>query len=727
MNTTTGAHLDAGKTALRQYIRAGGGFVGIHNAFGTEYNWPWYEGLLGNANYYDHGANQAGDVVIVNSDSSTDGLPKRLGFQDEWYNLVPFPTRVKFLANVDENSLATKRTTHPGHGNFHPVSWCQYYDGGRSWVTTLGHDGACVHRRLGLPGPGGFQASHRQRHPVGDGQDPVLPVTIEVFSTKQSIAGPTGPAFYFGRGRSRCARPRRTAMTLNSRTASRLRTHAARLCAGVGGVLGLTLACAVAPPGPDTGDLPAELRERLAFVAPVELTPVGARVFFTAFHAQSGQELWITDGTAEGTRLVRDLQPGSRSGFPANGIAFGDRLVFSATDGQTGVELWRSDGTVEGTTQVLDLQRGPESSTPNAMTPLGDALLFVANDGRSGFQLWALPRGGATPQQLTRGGGALHGAVPRQLTRVGARVFFTATDTRSGHELWVTDGTAAGTRPVKDVRAGPEDGSIANLVALGAVLYFTANDGVHGAELWRSDGTEAGTVLVKDIRAGADGSRPAYLRVLGDRLYLSADDGRNGQELWRSDGTAAGTTLVTDIRAGRDGSHPSHITVLGGHLYFAAMEAQRGVELWRSDGTAAGTALVADINPGAGSGSPARLAAVNEPPVVLGERRCRRRRAVDVRRHGCRHAACRRSRTGRRELVSVVVHGARDARAVRRGRRQRQRAALGAQRQRRGHAHRLAAAVALAALRRKKRRAVRGVRRRTRRFSSRRSCPSAAG
>jgi hypothetical protein len=50
---------------LRQYMRAGGGFVAIHNAFGTEYNWPWYEGLLGNANYYDHGANQNGTVKIV--------------------------------------------------------------------------------------------------------------------------------------------------------------------------------------------------------------------------------------------------------------------------------------------------------------------------------------------------------------------------------------------------------------------------------------------------------------------------------------------------------------------------------------------------------------------------------------------------------------------------------------------------------------------------------------
>jgi type 1 glutamine amidotransferase len=156
VNTTTNAHLDAGRTALRQYIRAGGGFVGIHNAFGTEYNWPWYEGLLGNANYYDHGANQNGTVNIVAGDSSTAGLGS-FGFRDEWYNLVPFPTRVKFLATVDENSLATKRTTHPGHGDFHPVAWCQYYDGGRSWLTTMGHDGQAFIDGSGFPGQQEFK------------------------------------------------------------------------------------------------------------------------------------------------------------------------------------------------------------------------------------------------------------------------------------------------------------------------------------------------------------------------------------------------------------------------------------------------------------------------------------------------------------------------------------------------------------------------------------------
>ncbi|GIH06941.1 glycosyl hydrolase [Rhizocola hellebori] len=141
-STTRDTLDDPAQTALRQYIRGGGGFVGIHNAFGTEYNWEWYEGLIGGANYYDHGANQVATVKTVNKrDVSTAGLPETWTFTDEWYNLVPFPSQVRFLATVDENTMATKRTAgHPGHGDFHPVTWCQYYDGGRSWVTTMGHD-----------------------------------------------------------------------------------------------------------------------------------------------------------------------------------------------------------------------------------------------------------------------------------------------------------------------------------------------------------------------------------------------------------------------------------------------------------------------------------------------------------------------------------------------------------------------------------------------------------
>jgi type 1 glutamine amidotransferase len=160
VDTTTSAYLDQAKVNLRQFVRGGGGFVAIHNAFGTEYNWPWYEGLLGNANYYNHGAAQNGTVNIVGAgDASTAGVPTTFAFHDEWYNLVPYPTKVKFLATVDESTLATKSTSHPGHGNFHPVAWCQYYDGGKAWLTTLGHDaGVFAQSDADFAGAKAFQA-----------------------------------------------------------------------------------------------------------------------------------------------------------------------------------------------------------------------------------------------------------------------------------------------------------------------------------------------------------------------------------------------------------------------------------------------------------------------------------------------------------------------------------------------------------------------------------------
>ncbi len=191
LSTSRDALDDAAKTALRQYMRAGGGFVAIHNAFGTLYNWPYYEGLLGGANFYSHEPARDGDVVIVDDkDASTKDLPKRFRFHDEWYNLVPFPTKVRFLATVDEKSwppavpvadnpeaiaaamgeqgaklpeamLRPRYPSvvgqHPGHGDFHPVAWCQYYDGGKAWVTTLGHASAAYEKDSGMPGATEFQ------------------------------------------------------------------------------------------------------------------------------------------------------------------------------------------------------------------------------------------------------------------------------------------------------------------------------------------------------------------------------------------------------------------------------------------------------------------------------------------------------------------------------------------------------------------------------------------
>lgn len=149
---------DAARTALRNYMRRGGGFVALHNAFGAEYNWSYYEGLLGNANFYNHSPNRSGIVEIIGSDASTAGVPTRFDFQDEWYNLMPFPTNVKFVAKVDTSSLSPPNAPpHPGHVDFHPVAWCQYYDGGRAWTTTLGHNANSFTESAQGPGAAAFQ------------------------------------------------------------------------------------------------------------------------------------------------------------------------------------------------------------------------------------------------------------------------------------------------------------------------------------------------------------------------------------------------------------------------------------------------------------------------------------------------------------------------------------------------------------------------------------------
>jgi ELWxxDGT repeat protein len=124
------------------------------------------------------------------------------------------------------------------------------------------------------------------------------------------------------------------------------------------------------------------------------LTAALDRLYFVADDGVHGRELWASDGTDAGTVLVADLFPGPGSSLPLELHAVGSRLVFSAYDGSLGGhgrELWKSNGTAAGTVLLQDLNPGPESSSPMAFTESGGTLYFVANDGMTGFELWALP------------------------------------------------------------------------------------------------------------------------------------------------------------------------------------------------------------------------------------------------------------------------------------------------------------------------------------------------
>ncbi|MGL5094648.1 MAG: ELWxxDGT repeat protein, partial [Planctomycetia bacterium] len=128
---------------------------------------------------------------------------------------------------------------------------------------------------------------------------------------------------------------------------------------------------------------------------PAFLTNVGGAIYFRANDGSSGFELWKSDGTAAGTVLLKDVNPGPNDGFtPHDIVAAGPFftnvdgvLYFLGKDGANDEELWKSDGTSSGTFRFADIRNGG-SGNPTFLTNVNGNLYFIANDGSSGVRLW---------------------------------------------------------------------------------------------------------------------------------------------------------------------------------------------------------------------------------------------------------------------------------------------------------------------------------------------------
>lgn len=307
----------------------------------------------------------------------------------------------------------------------------------------------------------------------------------------------------------------------------------------------------------------ADLSGKYAIQSSISL-PDGSLLFSGEGYAPSGNELWRTDGTAVGTHLLRDLNPGYESSIPSGFVRLSDGSVLFATPGAVS-GVWRTDGSSAGTIHVADLTPRDGRMVAGgsraffAATAGGEYRLGVSDGTSGGTTLLASPADG-------------------EIGMLGDVALFGRLN-GSARELWRSDGTDPGTTLVLGL--GGSGALPSGFAVLGGNAYFAA-----GGWLWKTDGSSAGTVPVKAVSIGAGGIASA-----GSLLFFSASTPESGLELWRSDGAADGTYMVADLTPGSASSSPWKLTPTNDPtvpLLFLI-----GSTLWRTDGTAAGTVALA--------------------------------------------------------------------------------------------------------------------------------------
>ncbi len=253
--------------------------------------------------------------------------------------------------------------------------------------------------------------------------------------------------------------------------------------------------------------------------SPQHFTPLGSLTLFVASDKQHGRELWVTDGTAQGTSLVKDIYPGPLGSSPTHLTPFDGRVYFQAQDNSSGKELWSTDGTPEGTALVADLNPGAnESGSPNYLAAAGDTLYFAATTLDEGTELWKLPAGG-TPVM------------------------------------------------VEDLRPGPDSSAPFGLVAWGGSwVAFSAYTPDTGREFVISNGLSRTDIF--DLEPGTSGSSPRLLVGEADRVIFAAHTTADGRELYGYYGLNETLCQLADAYPGSTGSDPREAVRIGGDVYF---------------------------------------------------------------------------------------------------------------------------------------------------------------
>lgn len=335
-----------------------------------------------------------------------------------------------------------------------------------------------------------------------------------------------------------------------------------------------------------------------------DFVTLGNNSYFFATSAQGERGLWKTDGTQNGTYLIKAIA--SDSYDPKNLFQYENALYFAAYDNETGVELWKSDGTSSGTYLFKDLNPSG-SSSPSNFTIYKGLLYFTAvNYYYSGGT-----------NKLYRSDGTVEGTVLAEdiidaetyapvagLKVANDKLYFT----RAGI-LYETDGTSSGTGNV--VIDGLQ--YITGLNSFSTGLYFiTRNHNSDVVRLYRLTDLNNYEMLKEFTAPNYSGIKLYELHEINNNILFVLGSGsayKNVKDtLWKTDGTAAGTLELVSFGNGSlsDSGNFTGFVDYNGELFFNAGPATNSA-LWKTDGTQSGTL---EVIPNAGLNSKA-------PMVVL--------------------------------------------------------------------------------------------------------------
>lgn len=322
------------------------------------------------------------------------------------------------------------------------------------------------------------------------------------------------------------------------------------------------------------------------------MTPTGDDLYFIASVNNTGSELWKSDGTQNGTFMVKDINAGQLSSYAGYFSLLNNTVLFSAYTPSSGTELWKTDGTTTGTLLLKDInETSTASSSPFALTPMNGKVIFGATDSSAEYaRLWKTDGTTANTDSI-KNYQVYNQGVQKKFTKRDSLLYFFGRNFNSGKTgLCTSDGTNAGTGLIKEINVN----SFSWLIAANKLLYFVTFNNNYNYSLWRSDGTPSGTFEVESgvneifefFYQSADGP----FATLGDTLIFFQKNTTGFYELWTSDGTTAGTKKLKDINPGHD-TNPRSFCVYKGFVYFSAGGPPGVNYLWKTDGTEQGTVI----------------------------------------------------------------------------------------------------------------------------------------